>query len=264
MRTLFKIKKQACCVLSNPLQAQLIKLPGVFGVNADLFSGVITIDYTDEANEEDFIDTIIKEGYEIVENPFDKKANEWDTPQRVKFANEFVQEVEKMIQPNEQTTIMDFGCGTGLVGIGLLNSVGRVVMLDSSKAMLEVLDSKLNYEQFEKTQIIFGEINNYEKKDIDILVTLTTLHHIENISSLFIQMGRVIKKGGELIIGELCPEDGSFHHPEIVPHNGFDSQMLAKQLEEHNFKVIENRIYSEQIKNNKSYKRFIIKAINNN
>ena len=48
-------------------------------------------------------------------------------------------------------------------------------------------------------------------------------------------MHRLIKPGGRVTIGELESEPGTFHAPDVVPHNGFDPHDLSRCFEKGGF-----------------------------
>lgn len=262
MRTVIKIKTQQCCILNNPLQRDLSQVAGVFGVVADMFAGVITVDHTNETDIETLYKQVILSGYELAEDYFTQKANKWDTPEKEQFAKEFVAEIKKYIQFSSEDKIMDFGCGTGLVGLELLPEVSFAVMADTSSAMLEVLESKLSYAQLEKIEIIDGPLSLYSGNDIDKAVTLMALHHIENLDETIKLMSNTIKKNGLLIIGELLTEDGSFHAPSVVAHNGFDLEEICELIENNGFEVLLKHPYSIQKRKDNEFHRFILIAKN--
>ncbi len=264
MKTIIKIKTQQCCILNNPIQRELSLVPGVFGVSADMFNGIISIDHTNETDKNILNKTVIECGYELIEDIFDKKANEWDSVKKIESVQLFVNEIKKHVKFKSSDKIVDFGCGTGLVGLDLLQEVSKAIMVDTSTSMLEVLESKLSYAQMEKIEIINGPLTLYNNKDIDKLVSFMAFHHIENINDTIETIGKTIRKEGMLIIGDLVEEDGSFHAPEIVPHNGFNLQTLSNLIENNGFRVVEKYPYNTQKKEDKEYQRFILIAINNN
>lgn len=262
MRTIIKIKTQQCCVLNNPLQRDLAQVPGVFGINADMFAGIITIDHTNETDLELLNKTVINSGYELAEDEFKSKSHKWDTPDKIFHAKEFVEELKKYISFDKEDKIMDFGCGTGLVGLELLPEVSFAVMADTSASMLEVLESKLDYAQLEKVEIINGPLSLYKNRDIDKLISLMAFHHIENLDEIIERISKTLKHGGLFILGDVLTEDGSFHAPATVPHNGFDLEELASRIEKFGFEVLIKYPFSVQIKNENQYHRFILIAKN--
>ena len=262
MKTVIRIKTQQCCILNNPLQREIAQIPGVFGVNADMFAGIISVDHTNETDLEQLYKSVTNSGYELIEDEFKNRANQWDSPEKVMYAKEFVTEIKKYITFSEEDKIMDFGCGTGLVGLEILPEVNFAVMADTSPSMIEVLESKLDYAQLEKIEIINGPLSLYKNKDIDKLLALMALHHIDKLDETIDLMSKTIINEGMLIIGDMLTEDGSFHAPALVPHNGFDLDELSGKIEKHGFEVLIKHPYSIQSKRDIQYHRFILIAKN--
>ncbi len=261
MRSIIKIKKQACCVLQNPLNVTIMSLPGVYGVNADLFKGEVTIDHTGETKDPEFAEAIISAGFEPLDQ-FAHKAEEWDSPEKIYQAKEFIKELRKTIEIKKGGTIIDFGCGTGLAGLELFEESAKMIFADNSPSMLHALESKLSYAELEKSELTEGKDSDIAENSADLLITLMALHHTEYTGKMAASFGKWIKPGGILVIGELNEEDGSFHFPEIVPHNGFNTAELSNLLKKQNFKIIKINNYIKQTKKGKEYSRFILIALN--
>ncbi len=76
---------------------------------------------------------------------FDKAAAAWDdNPTRVALAKGVGEAILHTARPTKEMDVLDYGCGTGLVGLFLLPHVHSVTGADSSDAMLEVLRKKIN------------------------------------------------------------------------------------------------------------------------
>ena len=69
---------------------------------------------------------------------FDSYAEIWNSYSFVQDnAKNFVKYIKEKIKLNKDTVIMDFGCGTGIVGLNLINNAKKVVFLDPSKGMIK-------------------------------------------------------------------------------------------------------------------------------
>lgn len=199
----------------------------------------------------------------IVEDNFKTKAEEWDSPMKVEMTQKFLSELNKNIKLDKSLKVMELGCGTGLVGLQMVGQVKSLVMLDNSKAMLDKLRKKIT--DF-KITIVNGTVEKYIKKDIDVVFSLMAFHHIENISSTLEHISSILKPDGYLVVGDLKEEDGSFHGEENVPHNGFNTEDLAKQMENNELNVITVYTYNTISRSDKDFRQFIIvaKKIKNN
>lgn len=191
-----------------------------------------------------------------------EKAISWDSPLKVEISSKFVSEMKKSINFGKSLKVMDFGCGTGLVGLNIAPLVKSVVFIDTSKAMLEVLQNKEEIKQKSSAsyKIIHGSIDRYTSKDIDVLFTLMALHHIEDTQATIERFASIIKPGGVLVIGDLNEEDGLFHGTESVAHNGFYIPQLAQELENSDFDVVKTYTFNTIERNDKEYEQFILIA----
>ena len=64
---------------------------------------------------------------------FDSVAASWDAnPVRVKLAHDVVRAIRETIPLRPDMDVLDFGCGTGLLSLGLLPMVHTITGVDSS------------------------------------------------------------------------------------------------------------------------------------
>ena len=181
---------------------------------------------------------------------FAEAAATWDqNPVRAKMIAQFVQEIETNLELSRTKNLLDFGCGTGVIGLHLLPKVGRVTFVDTSPAMMGVLNEKISAANLQNTLSIVGEIDQYEAADCeDVVVSLMAMHHVENIGATLDKFYQLLKSGGEVFIGDAVLEDGSFHHPQVVPHNGFDTEWLTKQFTAAGFSVLSVKFFHTMVR----------------
>ncbi|MDA3797948.1 MAG: class I SAM-dependent methyltransferase [Kiritimatiellae bacterium] len=73
-------------------------------------------------------------------NRFDQKAKEMDGNPTIRdVALKFSQVLKEEVQLTTESKLLDYGCGSGLIGMHLYKDVSSIVMLDSSAGMLELL-----------------------------------------------------------------------------------------------------------------------------
>ena len=170
-------------------------------------------------------------------NHFDDKAAQWDnSSNRLKLAENIAKALQTL--PLDKTMLaMDFGCGTGLVGLAVAHRVGRLVALDSSSKMIEVLRQKIADGAIANVEAICGDIEHSAlPADFDVIFTSMSLHHIEDPERILAGFARLLKAGGIVAIADLDAEDGSFHAAGAEEkHHGFDRSELQQLLEKHGF-----------------------------
>ncbi len=166
-----------------------------------------------------------------MDDKFEEKAKAWDdNPIRVEMANAFSEEVKKNVKIGKDSRLMEFGCGTGLVGMALAPLADSILMIDTSRAMLSVLRDKVSGSNLRNIEILEGNIERLKikKSSIDLIVSFMTLHHVKDIPGVLGAFRGLLKGRGSVIIGDLCREDGGFHGAERVEHHGFDMDEIKK------------------------------------
>jgi ubiquinone/menaquinone biosynthesis C-methylase UbiE len=156
---------------------------------------------------------------------FDSRAAQWDNLQRrVILANAVVEAIKKEVPPQSWMQMLDYGCGTGLVTLGLQPLVKEVLAVDSSRGMLEQLELKTRESGIENVHTIFIDLDkDWRLPDgIDLLVSSMTMHHIPEVAPLLVHFREIMNPGASLCIADLQQEDGSFHDDATgIPHKGF-------------------------------------------
>jgi 2-polyprenyl-3-methyl-5-hydroxy-6-metoxy-1,4-benzoquinol methylase len=165
---------------------------------------------------------------------FDKKAATWDEdPFKVSLANDVANAIVKELNPAQNMDVLDYGCGSGLVTLRLQPLVKSITGMDSSKKMLEVLQTKVEKRGLPNvhTQFIDLEQGAKVKTRFHMVVSSMTLHHVREPAFFFDQLHGLLLPGGQIAIADLDKEDGYFHHDNIgVFHFGFDRTYLKDIL----------------------------------
>lgn len=162
---------------------------------------------------------------------FDAAADEWDKSQtRVNMATKITSQIIKNIPLQNNHTVMDFGCGTGLVGLNIAPLVNKLVGADLSSKMLKNFKSKADAQQLSNVETLeLGTSSHLGENEYDAVVSAMTLHHIEKPSELFGRLRKAIKSGGYLGVADLAKEDGSFHSDNTgVYHYGFTPEEFTE------------------------------------
>jgi 2-polyprenyl-3-methyl-5-hydroxy-6-metoxy-1,4-benzoquinol methylase len=161
---------------------------------------------------------------------FDAVAAAWDEePRRVMLAQEVVTVICREVPLAKEMEALDYGCGSGLVTLGLQPFVKRITGADSSQGMLQVLSRKLRDRGI--TNVAAKFINLEEQRldgSYDLIVSSMTLHHVKDVAALIGSFVPMLNPGGWLALADLESEDGSFHDDSTgVFHRGFDREFLS-------------------------------------
>jgi ubiquinone/menaquinone biosynthesis C-methylase UbiE len=165
---------------------------------------------------------------------FTEKAHTWDdNPARVAVAEAFFEAALPLAGSTAHGEVLDFGCGTGLLGLRFAPLARQVHMLDNSPAMLGVLRQKIAAQGLTNVTPHLGEWEHLglPAGSMHLIVSLNMLHHVADVPAVLAEMRRLCAPGGQIIVGDLLREDGSFHGPEAAAHNGFDVGELSAQFE---------------------------------
>jgi len=178
---------------------------------------------------------------------FDNKAKEWDREvYRVHRAEVVANEIKSVVHPDKTMSVMDFGCGTGLLGFHFIDDVENVVFVDNSHAMLEQVEHKAALENYGNYSVINTDQQPIDKK-FDLIVNLMVFHHIRNYEEVVSDLIGCLNRASYFVFCDLEQEDGSFHAPETVPHNGFDHDAVRALLCRNSLEVIyEKQVFVNQ------------------
>lgn len=163
---------------------------------------------------------------------FDAKAKTWDSAsyrqERAKTIGDSIKDETRLPAGYKG---MDFGCGTGLLGFQFAREAGEFTFLDTSEGMIGQVRKKIEEAGMKHVSAVVRDITQDEMDaSYDLIVTLMALHHVDDYEGTIQKLGTFLSPGGYLCIADLVTEDGSFHHDQTVPHNGFDPDVIEEIL----------------------------------
>ena len=180
-------------------------------------------------------------------NPyFDRASSNWDEePRRVALMKAIGEKIIEQAPPTRSMDLMDYGCGTGLIGLFLLPLVRSVTGADNSAGMLEVLQRKIAVSGLEKMKAVQLDLERdpLPKDRFHRIVAGMVMHHIADVEQVLRAFYQLLTPGGVVCVADLDSEPGTFHSPEaaeIVHHHGFDREILKGQLTEAGFTEAED------------------------
>jgi len=164
---------------------------------------------------------------------FDDKATHWDgDPKKADRANNVASAIRGQIPLTATTRVLEYGCGTGLLGFALRPVVGEMILADCAPGMLSVVEQKIAAGHFDKVSTLRLDLSEDPLPDqrFDLLCSLMTLHHVSDYQGLLASFLPLLNPGGYLCLADLDTEDGSFHGCDFSGHQGFDRQELKGVL----------------------------------
>lgn len=182
----------------------------------------------------------------MMTDDFARRAAVWDaSPERQATARAFLDAAAELAGERLAGRVLDFGAGTGLIGLPLAAKARHVDLLDTSAGMLEVLRAKLAAQGIANARLHLGELRDADlaSAGYDAIVTNNALHHVPDIPPLLAELAALLAPGGALLVGEVAEEDGGFHAPNVVPHNGFRPEDMADMLARAGLRVVATRLH---------------------
>ncbi len=173
---------------------------------------------------------------------FKGRAKTWDNENMIRRAEIVANKIEELVGKRENSSVMEYGCATGLISFNLVNNFKKLTLIDSEKEMIDVVKEKIEFYNVENVNTINTDLikdNNINEK-FDIIYTSMTLHHILDIEKIVKVFYDLLNENGILCVIELDKEDGRFHINEknFNGHNGFEHTEMNNALEKAGFKEI--------------------------
>lgn len=124
------------------------------------------------------------------------------------YAKNIVNEVLARTGLRSAKNILEVGCGSGRFTLHLVRKGLHLTALDFSEEQLNNLTQAAQQLVLEPDQLLLrsGDISEAEKlfkrQQFDSIIGFFFLHHLENIPAALKSLGRILRKGGEVIFVE--------------------------------------------------------------
>ena len=173
---------------------------------------------------------------------FDERAKDWDSdPKKVERARAVAEAIRNAIPLTPKMSVLEYGCGTGLVSFALQADLGQITLADTSQGMLDVLDEKIaaaGVTNMRSTRLDLS-IDSLPTERFDLTYSLLTLHHIEDPKAIIKKFHALLQPAGILCIADLDKEDGTFHTDGTTDvHLGFERGELQTWVEDAGFENV--------------------------
>lgn len=168
---------------------------------------------------------------------FDQSAARWDNePRRIALMKAVGEAILRYARPTPEMDVLDYGCGTGLVGLFLLGHVRTVTGADSSSGMLDILNGKTRAGGLSGMSAVRLDLerDRVPPERFHLIVSSMVMHHVADLDRVLQGFHEMLLPRGILSIADLDTEPGLFHPPEAagsVYHHGFDRQAFVERLE---------------------------------
>lgn len=164
----------------------------------------------------------------MTNNIFNQMAKEYDSEERVALANIIANEVKEELDDSKDKSLLDYGGGTGLVSLQLADLVDSVTLVDASKEMVNVAESKISELEIQNAMARQADYTNeMPEPQADIILVSLVLLHIPETKNILQSLYYALNPGGKVIIVDFDKKE-DISHPKV--HNGFTHGDLNNKL----------------------------------
>lgn len=173
---------------------------------------------------------------------FEMIANSYDTSERVHIAKVSSDAIRECLVDAKDKHAIDFGCGTGLVGMNLLSEFNSVLFLDASPNMINQIKQKIADHHMSNADTLCFDFEQENPSDLhaDYIFMVQVLLHIKDVEFVLSRLYEVLNAGGHLIIVDFDKNE------EVVSdlvHNGFDQGKLTDLMTNLGFRDIQSKTF---------------------
>lgn len=193
-------------------------------------------------------------------NQFNQLAAKYDTTKNKDMAKRSTDAIRSLLDKNYTKTAIDLGCGTGNVGLDLLEDFESMLFVDASPAMIEQVEKKLADIDTKKASVLCLDIEKDEQLPYkaDTIILSLVLHHISDSHKLLAKLYDALNEEGQLLIIEMektGKNSGGHGH-------GIDRSALTADLSKIGFQNIQLDIFydAKKERDEQGTSRFILSA----
>lgn len=160
---------------------------------------------------------------------FDRIAPDYDTEERARVAGIIADRIRSHVGDARALDAVDYGCGTGLVGLRLLDVFRSVLFVDASPQMVAQIRKKIEAESLETAAVLCGNFLTELPAGLeaDYVILSQVLLHIRDVDALFPPLLRLLRPGGHALLIDFDRNDRVVS--DLV-HSGFDQVWLAQRV----------------------------------
>ncbi len=160
---------------------------------------------------------------------FEMIADMYDTSERIQIAKVASDAIRNHLTDAKGKTAIDFGCGTGLVGMELQSNFKSILFLDTSQKMLNQIEKKIAANNIQNAVTLCFDFERDSLSDLkaDYIFMVQVLLHIKDVEPVLSRLYEVLNQGGHLLIIDF---DKNEKVASDMVHNGFDQKELAETM----------------------------------
>lgn len=173
---------------------------------------------------------------------FDAMANNYDTSERMEIAKIASNAICEFVIDGKNKSAIDFGCGTGLIGMNLIKDFQSMVFLDSSKNMIEQINQKIAQFNIRNAEALCCDFETGFQADLhaDYIFMVQVLLHIDDIEPVLSRLYKVLNPEGHLLIVDFDKNEAVISDKV---HNGFDQKELRSLMTKLGFRDVKSKTF---------------------
>ena len=173
---------------------------------------------------------------------FEMIANIYDTPERIHIAKVSADAIREHVVDATSKNAIDFGCGTGLVGMDLLNDFHSVLFLDTSQNMINQIRQKISDLDIQNVDTLCFDFEQEALSDlhVDYIFMAQVLLHIHDVEFVLSRLFDVLNEDGHLLIVDF---DKNEKVVSDIVHNGFDQVKLTDMMTKIGYRNIQSKTF---------------------
>ena len=133
-----------------------------------------------------------------------------------------LEQIHAAIKPTMEVSLLDLGCGPGIVTAAMAPHVREVVAYDLTPEMLDQAKKRCQEAGLKNVQFEVGSAEHlpFEKETFDCVVTRLTIHHFLDPRRVMNEVVRVIREGGRVVIADVVSSEDD---KEAMLHNALET-----------------------------------------
>ncbi|BCJ94190.1 methyltransferase type 12 [Anaerocolumna cellulosilytica] len=173
---------------------------------------------------------------------FEMIANMYDTPERIQIAKVSSEAIGEFLVDSNGKDAIDFGCGTGLVGMDLLNKLNSILFLDTSQNMIHQVEQKITSANIQNAATLCFDFEKDNLSDVhaDYIFMVQVLLHINDIELVLSRLYEVLKDKGHLIVVDYNKNENI---DSDMVHNGFSQTELNDRMSNIGYRNIQSKTF---------------------
>ncbi len=173
---------------------------------------------------------------------FEMIANRYDTPERIEIANVSSDAIREYLVDTKSKRAIDFGCGTGLVGMNLIDVFHSVLFLDSSQNMIHEVEHKISSSSIQNAATLCFDFEKDSLSDLhaDYIFMAQVLLHIKDTALILSRLYGILNESGHLLIVDFNKNENIVSD---MVHNGFVQMELTDAMAQIGYRNIQSQTF---------------------